>query len=61
MRDGDRIRINKVAQTIDLLLEDKEIAARLAAWTPPPDKATRGVLKKYAKLVSSAHYGAHTG
>jgi dihydroxy-acid dehydratase len=60
VRDGDRIRVDKKARTIDLLLEPAEIDARLAAWVPPPEKAAQGALRKYAKLVSSAHFGAHT-
>ena len=59
--DGDMIRIDKVAQTLDVLLSDEEIAARRASWTPPPEKATSGVLRKYTKLVRSAHYGAYCG
>ena len=62
VRDGDEVRIDKQAQTLSLLLPDEEIAARLKAWSPPPPKHTgSGVLSKYCKLVSSAHYGAHTG
>ena len=34
-----------------------EIAARLKAWTPPPPRYTRGVMAKYAQLVSSAAKG----
>ena len=62
VRDGDQVCIDKQAQTLSLLLPDEEIAARLKAWSPPPPKDMGcGVLRKYAKLVSSAHYGAHTG
>ena len=39
---------------------DDEIAARLAKWTQPAPRYTRGVLAKYAKLVSSASLGAVT-
>jgi dihydroxy-acid dehydratase len=60
VQDGDVIAIDKVAQTLDVRLTDAEIETRLAAWraNPPAEKAKVGVLKKYAKLVSSAHYGA---
>ncbi len=34
--------------------------ARLAKWKAPKPRYTRGVLAKYAKLVSSAHLGAVT-
>jgi len=39
---------------------DPELAARRAAWRPRPPYATRGVLAKYAELVSSASLGAVT-
>jgi dihydroxy-acid dehydratase len=58
VQDGDVIMIDKVKQTLDVRLTEAEIDARRAAWKPPPAKARVGVLKKYAKLVSSAHYGA---
>ena len=61
VRDGDVITIDEVARRIDLDLPDAEIAARLAAWVAPAPNATRGVLAKYARLVSSASTGAVTG
>ena len=61
VRDGDIVRIDTRAQTLEVAISEEEIAARLASWRPPPDKATKGVLYKYTKLVHSAHYGAYTG
>lgn len=61
VRNGDRIRIDKVKQTLDLVMPQSEIDARLREWVPPPSKATSGVLRKYAKLVSSAHEGCFCG
>jgi len=62
VRDGDQIRIDKAAQTIDLLLPQGEIDARMRAWVAPaPKHMGCGVLKKYCKLVSSAHEGAFCG
>jgi len=58
VRDGDRIRLDAAARTLDLLVDEAELAARRAGWTPPPPKHERGVLAKYAKLVGSARYGA---
>jgi dihydroxy-acid dehydratase len=58
MRDGDRIRLDLAARTLDLLVDDDELARRRAAWTPPAPKHERGVLAKYAKLVGSAANGA---
>ena len=43
-----------------MLLSDDELARRRAEWTPPPPNYERGVLAKYAKLVSSASLGAVT-
>jgi len=39
---------------------EQEIAQRRKAWTPPPPRYPRGVLAKYARLVSSASVGAVT-
>jgi len=61
VRDGDIISIDTRAQTLEVALDEAEVVARLAAWAPPPEKATMGVLRKYTKLVNSAHYGAFTG
>ncbi len=41
-------------------LSPEEMAARLAAWTPPAPRVTTGALAKYARLVSSASVGAVT-
>jgi len=57
---GDIIEIDAVKDTISLLVPDAEIAARLAAYKPLPPRETRGVLAKYAKLVSTASEGAVT-
>ena len=62
VRDGDRIRLDMAARTLDLLVDDAELAARKAAWPgPPPPRYTKGVLAKYAKLVGSAAQGAICG
>ena len=60
VRTGDLIEIDAVKNTISLLVSDAEIAARLAAYKPLPPRETRGVLAKYAKLVSTASEGAVT-
>ncbi len=56
--DGDRIRINIVERTLDLLVDEKVLAERRGSFTPVPHKYTRGVLAKYVKLVGSASKGA---
>ena len=58
--DGDEITIDVDARRIDVALDDAEIAARIAAYTPPPNPDMTGVLKKYARVVSSASQGAIT-
>eukprot|EP00316_Scyphosphaera_apsteinii_P024731 CAMPEP_0119325882 /NCGR_PEP_ID=MMETSP1333-20130426/66926_1 /TAXON_ID=418940 /ORGANISM="Scyphosphaera apsteinii, Strain RCC1455" /LENGTH=144 /DNA_ID=CAMNT_0007334025 /DNA_START=48 /DNA_END=482 /DNA_ORIENTATION=- len=59
LRNGDTIRIDKQAQTLDVLLSAEEISGRLLEWVPPESKAQAGLLRKYSSLVSSAHVGAH--
>jgi dihydroxy-acid dehydratase len=61
VRDGDLIRVDIAARTIDLLVDDAELEARRVGWAPLPARYTRGVLAKYAKLVQSASVGAITG
>ncbi|MBI4657607.1 MAG: dihydroxy-acid dehydratase [Verrucomicrobia bacterium] len=60
IKNGDSITIDAEKREISLDLPAKEIKSRLAKWTPPKPRYTRGVLAKYAKLVSSAHLGAVT-
>ncbi len=60
VEDGDQITVDAEKQEINLLLSDAELAARKANWQRPEPYATRGTLAKYAKLVSSASYGAVT-
>jgi dihydroxy-acid dehydratase len=61
VRDGDLIRVDIAARTLDLLVDPDELAARSVGWAPLPPRYTRGVLAKYAKLVRSAAEGAVTG
>jgi dihydroxy-acid dehydratase len=56
--EGDRIRIDLKARTLDLLVDEAELERRRAAFAPLPHKFTRGVLAKYSKLVGSASRGA---
>ena len=60
IREGDTITIDVDNRRIDVALADDEIAARIAAYEPPPNPDRTGVLAKYAKLVSSAARGAVT-
>ena len=60
VRDGDRIRIDVPTKSLDLLVDDAELATRREGWTPNPARYTRGVLGKYARLVQGAETGAVT-
>ena len=60
LRDGDTVSFNADERALNVLLSDDELAQRRADWTPPPPNYERGVLAKYAKLVSSASLGAVT-
>jgi dihydroxy-acid dehydratase len=55
---GDRVRIDIGARTLDLLVDEAELARRRAVIVPLPPRYTRGVLAKYTKLVGSASRGA---
>ena len=60
VEDGDSITIDAGSKTIDIEIPDTELRARLDAWRAPTPKADRGLLAKYARLVSSASEGAVT-
>lgn len=61
VRDGDLIRVDIAARTLDLLVDDAELDSRRSGWEPLPPRYTRGVLAKYSRLVRSAAEGATTG
>jgi len=58
VKDGDRIRIDINARTLDLLIDESELAKRRESFKPLPSRYTSGVLGKYVKLVGSASKGA---
>ncbi|MGH8564366.1 MAG: dihydroxy-acid dehydratase [Gammaproteobacteria bacterium] len=60
VRDGDRITIDAVAQTLSIDVAEETLARRHAEWVPPPYKATRGTLYKYIKNVKTASEGCVT-
>ena len=60
VRDGDVITFDLAARTLSVDVAPAELAARLAQLPPPPQRATSGVMGKYARLVSSAAQGAIT-
>jgi dihydroxy-acid dehydratase len=60
VEDGDPITIDAQAKTIDLGIPAALMDERLKRWAPPAPKEDRGLLAKYARLVSSASLGAVT-
>ncbi|MEV7827650.1 dihydroxy-acid dehydratase [Microbacterium enclense] len=61
VRDGDLIRVDIAARSLDLIVDEAELSSRREGWEPLPPRYTRGVLAKYSKLVRSAAEGAVTG
>ena len=57
VQDGDQIEIDIPDKKLNLLISDKELKKRLSGWKPPK-KQLKGYLKRYARLVQSAHTGA---
>jgi dihydroxy-acid dehydratase len=58
LRDGDQITLDVANMTLDVHVDEAELAARAEGWEPLPPKYTRGVLGKYRKVVQSAAHGA---
>ena len=58
VKNGDRVRIDTKKRTLDLLVDEKELAERRKNFKPLTHKYQRGVLAKYSKLVGSAAKGA---
>jgi dihydroxy-acid dehydratase len=61
VREGDPIVLDVGARQLEVGLSEEQIAERLADYTPPEPRYSRGVLAKYAATVSSASEGAVTG
>lgn len=58
VEEGDIIKINIPAMTLELDVPDDVLAARKAKWQPREPKVTTGYLKRYASLVTSGNRGA---
>jgi dihydroxy-acid dehydratase len=58
VREGDQIRLDLAAKTLDLLVDDAELERRREEWEPREQNLNFGVAGKYAKLVGSAAQGA---
>jgi dihydroxy-acid dehydratase len=57
IQDGDPIEIDIPGKKLNLLIPDEKLKKRLSQWKPPK-KDLKGYLKRYARLVQSAHTGA---
>ena len=57
VRDGDMIRLDTQARALDLLVDSDELAARRAAWAPPPPHYERGYGALFSKHVLQADEG----
>ncbi|WP_448600289.1 dihydroxy-acid dehydratase [Thermoleptolyngbya sp.] len=60
VQEGDSITIDADTRLLQLNVSDEELAQRRAQWQPPKPRYTKGVLAKYATLVSSSSRGAVT-
>lgn len=58
VRDGDEIELDVPGRTLNLLVDEAELAARAARWQPPPPVAGRGYTWLYTRHVEQAHRGA---
>jgi dihydroxy-acid dehydratase len=61
VHNGDRVKVDVPARTLELLVDSDTLAQRRGAWNPQPVRYQTGALAKYAKLVGSAKDGAVTG
>ncbi len=57
VREGDKIEIDIPGKKLNLLISEDELKKRLSRWKPPK-RELKGYLKRYARLVQSAHTGA---
>ncbi|CDM92930.1 MULTISPECIES: dihydroxy-acid dehydratase [Limnospira] len=60
VKEGDSITIDAKARLLQINISDEELQARREVWQPRQPRYTRGVLAKYAKLVSTSSRGAVT-
>jgi dihydroxy-acid dehydratase len=60
LKNGDIITIDSEAQLLTVAVSDEEMSARAKEWKEPSLRYSKGILNKYARLVSSASKGAVT-
>ena len=61
VNDSDSITLDMANRTLDVEIDEAELARRKVGWEPLPPRYTRGVLAKYRALVHSAAEGAICG
>jgi dihydroxy-acid dehydratase len=59
--EGDRVKVDISARSMDVLIDDEILEQRRASWKPIPARYPTGALAKYSQLVGSASLGAVTG
>ena len=60
IKEGDSITVDSETRQLNLNVSEEELSNRRASWLAPEPRYTRGVLAKYARLVSSSSIGAVT-
>ncbi len=60
IEDGDMIEIDAISNTINVMLSEEILNERRSKWVQPPLAATKGILYKYAKYVTTAAEGCVT-
>jgi dihydroxy-acid dehydratase len=60
VKEGDSITIDAETRLLQLNITEDELQQRRVTWRPPEPRYTRGVLAKYARLVTSSSLGAVT-
>lgn len=58
VQEGDRIRIDILANRLELLVDEEELSRRRELWTSPEPRIKSGYMKRYAEMVQSASSGA---
>ena len=57
LKTGDIVRLDLPNRTLDMVVDDAELAARRAAWTPPEPRFQRGWGYMFSKHVGQADTG----
>ena len=60
IQEGDLITVDALNQKIEVALSEEELAVRRDSWERPKAKYKKGVLAKYARIVSTSSLGAVT-